>query len=126
MLCDPSILVSALEAEVVNMKEEMTKQLQEAEMVLEAEKQKLLKVRLSAEMPFDQKFWSNGWSNGISDYQYNLYHILYCFAHTIAIIQELSRGKTEALKLMDEDMDLRLEELKREKDTHWEAILAKK
>ena len=56
MLCDPSILVSALEAEVVNMKEEMTKQLQEAEMVLEAEKQKLLKVRLSAEMPFDQKF----------------------------------------------------------------------
>lgn len=42
------------------------------------------------------------------------------------MIQELSRGKTEALKLMDEDMDHRLEELKQEKDIYWEGVLKKR
>ena len=71
-----------MESEIRNLKEESTKQLQEAEMVLEAEKQKLLK--------------------------------------------ELSRGKTEALKLMDEDMDQRLQDVKKEKDAYWEALLNKR
>lgn len=71
-----------MEGEIHNLKEESTRQLQEAEMILEAEKQKLLK--------------------------------------------ELSRGKTEALKLMDEDMDQRLQDVKKEKDAHWEAVLNKR
>merc|ERR1712071_369724 len=41
----------------------------------------------------------------------------------IAIDQELSRGKTEALKLMDEDMDIRLEELRKEKDAEIDTLL---
>lgn len=41
-------------------------------------------------------------------------------------IQELSRGKTEALKLMDEDMGIRLEELRKEKDAQMEVLLQKK
>jgi len=75
-------LVAAMEAELTSVREEMGKQLEMSEMLLETEKQKLL--------------------------------------------QELSRGKTEALKLMEEDMDHRLEELKSEKDAHWEGILRKK
>merc|ERR1740128_862 len=71
--------VKLRDTEIVNVTEEMTKQLQEAEMILETEKQKLLK--------------------------------------------ELSRGKTEALKLMDEDMDIRLEELRKEKDAEIDTLL---
>ena len=40
--------------------------------------------------------------------------------------KELSRGKTEALKLMDEDMDHRLDDLKKEKDNHWQSVLQEK
>lgn len=75
MLC----IVALMETETRNLKDESARQLQEAEMILEAEKQKLLK--------------------------------------------ELSRGKTEALKLMDEDMGQRLEEVKKEKDAYWEGVL---
>ena len=39
-----SIPVKLQDTEIVNVTEEMTKQLQEAEMILETEKQKLLKV----------------------------------------------------------------------------------
>ncbi|XP_046463480.1 golgin subfamily A member 4-like isoform X2 [Daphnia pulex] len=74
--------VTLLETEMDKIKEQTSKQLQDAEAVLEVEKQKLLK--------------------------------------------ELSRGKTEALKLMDEDMGHRLEDSKKERDAHWEAVLQKK
>lgn len=42
------------------------------------------------------------------------------------LLKELSRGKTEALKLMEEDMTQRLENLKQERDAHWEAIMQKR
>lgn len=90
-----------MELEIGTIKEETGKQLQEAEMVLEMEKQKLLKVCLSINP-----------SSQLLNYD------------SLCSYQELSRGKTEALKLMDEDMDLRVEEVKREKDAQWEAVLA--
>ena len=94
--------IAAMEVEMAAIKEETTKQLQEAEMVLELEKQRLLKVQSKFKML--NRFLKNN----------------------IFIWQELSRGKTEALKLMDEDMDHRVEQVKKEKDAHWEAVLTKK
>ncbi|KAI9560211.1 hypothetical protein GHT06_014225 [Daphnia sinensis] len=42
------------------------------------------------------------------------------------LMKELSRGKTEALKLMEEDMTQRMENLKQERDVHWETIMQKR